>query len=155
MPRFGRSTTSPRGAPRRWTRTRVLSELKQFVGERQVLPTAAELNAAGRADLRRAMRLWGDAAFWAAELGVRLRPGQDRRAYTTAEAQRDFEAVLASVGAVPHAGAIRRLGYARLASYVERRGGAAAVLETFKKKGLGEDAGCAGPAGRVTVVELD
>lgn len=134
MHRYRRTTTSLRGAPQRWTKARVSSELKQFVGDRNELPTAAELNAAGRADLRRAMRLLGDAAFWAEELGLRLRPGQDRRPYTAADARRDLEAVMGAVGTVPHAGAIRELGYPRLASYVERHGGAAAVLETLNTR---------------------
>lgn len=118
-----------------------MSELKDFVGERQELPTAAELNAAGRADLRRAMHLWGDAALWAAELGFRLRPGQDRRPYTAADVRRDLEAVMTAVGVVPHAGAIRQLGYPRLASYVERRGGSAAVVETLNSEDVGGSSG--------------
>src|SRR5579875_2313564 len=124
---------SPAGAaksrrPRRgsvWTRERVRNELLAFVGDGKVLPTSGELNAAGRSALRRAMAHFGDAATWAAELGLDLRPGQDRRPYSVDDARRDIRAVVREVGRLPNATAIRRRGYTRLAAFVERHGGAA------------------------------
>lgn len=93
-----------------------------------MLPSSAELDGAGRSDLRRAMKLYGGAVEWAEDLGLELRPGQDRRPYTSDDARREIEEVMAYVGRLPSSGCIRGLGYRRLAAFVERMGGSRRVL---------------------------
>lgn len=112
-----------------------------FVGDSKVLLSSAELDAAGRSDLRRAMKLYGGAVEWAHDLGVELRPGQDRRPYTADDARREIEEVMARVGRLPSSGYIRGLGYRRLAAFVERMGGSGRVLAALGRQGRVSDSG--------------
>lgn len=117
----------PRG-PWRWTDDRLRAELEAFLAERQARglrgwPVAAEFDTSGREGLRDAIKRLGGATFWAAELGVPLRPGQDRSPYGESEALRDTRLVVAEQGRLPGGPALRRLGHPRLASYLSRRGG--------------------------------
>jgi hypothetical protein len=50
--------------------------LEAFAVGRDDFPTTAELNAAGRSDLRRAIADYGGAEYWAGELGLVLHPSQ-------------------------------------------------------------------------------
>ena len=92
-----------------------------FIGERPDWPTAVEFEAAGRHDLRRAVKRHGGAVAWAKRLGKQLRPGQDRTSYGEDDAMRDGLEIVDMRGHLPGAGEVRALGYHRLASFMQCR----------------------------------
>lgn len=99
------------------------AELTRFIGDREVWPTADEFVAAGREDLRTAVKRHGGATWWAAELGVRLRPGQDRSPYGVEEALEEARELIRQLGYLPGAKKVRSLGYPRLATFMSQGGG--------------------------------
>lgn len=122
-------------SPYRWTTARLRAELKAFLANEYLHPTAwpraMEFESLGRSDLRQAIKRHGGATFWARELGREMDPRQERSPYLDADALADAQAVLAVVGAVPCDARLRQLGYNRLAGYFKRCGGRTAVLTAF------------------------
>lgn len=104
-------------------------ELAVFLARREELtgrrdwPSFTELSAAGRGDLRAAIRDFGGAPYWAHEFGLELRPGQERSPYGEADALVDAKRCIAEHGKLQSPKTVRRLGYPRLASYLQIRGG--------------------------------
>lgn len=93
--------------------------LRELCAEREFFPTAAELEAAGRHDVRMALKKFGGHAEWAQRLGLPLRPGQDRTPYGAEDAVRDARLLMAELGPLPNMHAVRAHGYPRLASYIK------------------------------------
>lgn len=112
-----------RRAYARWTHSSIHAELLAFVGDRPDWPRAPEFEAAGRGDLRHAVKDHGGATYWAGELGLRMEPVQDRRKYTEADALRDLKVVVAQYGFLPGDGRLRQDGRSRLASFVRKQPG--------------------------------
>lgn len=64
----------------KWSKPRVERELREFLGERRMLPLRAEFEAAGKVDLWVAMRQCGGMMYWSRKLGVAVQAGPiDRR----------------------------------------------------------------------------
>lgn len=111
------------GRVSRWKPDVIRAELEAFLGDRTDWPTAHEFTAAGREDLRTAVKRHGGATYWANELGKSLRPKQERSPYGEAEALRDAKAVAARVGHLPGEKTLRSMGYHRLATHIAGYGG--------------------------------
>lgn len=130
----GSSRHVPSAQPRRrrrWTDELVVAELRRLLprtGGR--LPSAAELEQMGQKALRAAMRR-RSVSYWAQRLGVELHAGQDRSAYGPDEARRELFEVFRREGQWVGSNRLRELGYPRLASYVQRRGGTLAVCSAL------------------------
>jgi hypothetical protein len=110
----------PRG-PYKWTEQRTRSELEQLLartGGR--LPSAQDLERQGLWGLRNAMRRRG-VGYWAQELGLELRPGQDRRPYGLEQALADMRSVVCTQQEIVGWDRLRALGFSRLASYLRRQ----------------------------------
>jgi hypothetical protein len=108
---------------RRWDDESIRAELTRFIGEREVWPTADEFVAAGREDLRTAVKRHGGATWWAKQLGVPLRPGQDRSPYGVEDAVEEARELIRRLGYLPGAKTVRSLGYPRLATFMSQDGG--------------------------------
>lgn len=119
-----RRTAPERRKPKRWDDETIRSELGAFLGEQRTWPSASEFVAAGREDLRNAIKRHGGAAWWARELGIELRPGQDRAPYSEADALTEAKELVEELGYLPGQRKARELGYGRLATHISRRGGA-------------------------------
>ncbi len=123
MPRPGPANRPPW----RWTDERIRAELLQFLEQRRLetgrenWPTAVEFEARGAQRLRRVLRDHGGVTFWADQVGVPLRPGQDRSRYSDEKAAAELRALIERLGRVPGANKIRQLGYPRLASRIQHR----------------------------------
>lgn len=112
-----------RGGRRYWTPERLETALCEYIGDGEYFPTAVELEADGRSDIRHALKRLGGHSEWARRLGLPLRPGQDREPYSLEDAVRDARALVAAHGSLPGMRPIRREGYPRLASYIQWRHG--------------------------------
>jgi hypothetical protein len=113
----------PRPDRRRWTPKTIHAELRAYAAGMEHFPTAAQMEADGRGDLRRAIRNYGGTKHWAEKVGLSLRPGQDRAPYDTDDAVADARRLVAERGELPGMDKIRALGYPRLASFIHWRCG--------------------------------
>jgi hypothetical protein len=102
------------------------------MGQSEAMPTLRQLRDLGRTDLAKAIVAHGGVVIWAERVGLGLGAGQDRRPYGDREAVRDIRLVLVEHGRLPATDALRRLGYARLASYVQKRGGSRRVCAALR-----------------------
>lgn len=112
-------------APYRWNDEALDRELRDFVGERDSMPTRTEFEQAERNDLRAAVRDFGGTAYWAHRLAIRLGPGQEREAYRVEDALEEARAVYEQEGLLPNTKRLRALGFNRLASFIAKEGGVA------------------------------
>lgn len=113
--------------PWRWSDGRLRAELERFCreGAYTTFPTQRQFDQAGRADLRHAVRVYGGTVYWAKQIGLPLASRQDREPYTSDDAIRDASEVVAELGYLPGVPVLRRMGRNRLATAVQRAGGAA------------------------------
>jgi hypothetical protein len=107
----------------RWTDEALEAELRAFVSGRVGFPTMQEFVAAGRTDLRDAVKNYGGTVLWAQRLGLALRHGQDRSPYGAAEAIADAQRIIAKRGRLPNVKALRSSGHPRLATFIDHQCG--------------------------------
>lgn len=125
------STRRGGGTPRPWKwfdDVALEEELRAFTKDMSYFPTRREFNAAHRGDLRCAVADFGGTHYWADRLGLALRPGQDR-AYSDDDAVAEARLVIAKHGGLMGARRLRNAGHGRLASVVQRHGGAKRFVE--------------------------
>lgn len=115
----------------RWTDQDIEAELRAFTVEATAFPSSREFDAAGRADLRHAVRKKGT-AYWAQRVRLPLGSRQDRQPYSIERAVEDARSVVLTHGGLPSVPRLRELGLGRLATRVQEAGGA----ERFSKKYL-------------------
>lgn len=123
--RVPRRRPSRSEAPYRWNDEELERELRDFLGERDSMPTRTEFEQVGRNDLRVAVSNFGGIACWAHRLDIRLRAGQERETYGVEDALKDAHAVHEREGFLPNTKRLRALGFNRLASFIDKEGGVA------------------------------
>jgi hypothetical protein len=119
------------GRPRVWTEERILDELTRFVEGQRFFPTEAEFRAAGLASLRYAVTNYRGVPYWAARVGLPLRPTQKRSHYTLDAALAEAREVIAELGHLPGANKLRQLDRPGLATFVARNGGSSGFRRRF------------------------
>jgi hypothetical protein len=115
---------APSASRRRWTHDRIEAELSALLAQRSTWPNQEEFAQYGLRGLAMAVSRYGGITYWAERMGVRTRPGQRRGGYDERQARLDTEELIARLGYLPNARRIRAEGFPRLASLVNRRGGA-------------------------------
>lgn len=128
---YGHRMRLPDERRSRWTDATLETELQAFVSGRAAFPTMQEFVAAGRTDLRDAVKNYGGTVLWAQRLGLTLRNGQDRTPYGTAEAIAEAQRVIAEQGRLPNVTALRSNGHPRLATFISRCGGVKRFLAAY------------------------
>lgn len=127
-----RPASDERPAAGKWTDERIEQELRSLVAENGGrFPTRVELESRGLHGLRHALKRRG-VGYWAGRIGVGLGAGQDREPYGIEDARRDIDRVVAELGRLPGAPALRQLGYPRLATLVAGSGGVAKFCATYR-----------------------
>jgi hypothetical protein len=100
---------------------KVLAEFAEGGG--QGWPPQPEFAAMGQVGLYKAVTSGRGTVYWAERLGVRLRPGQDRRSLDEAEALAEAREVVAELGVLPSIPRLRAMGRFKLAAYLRRTTG--------------------------------
>jgi hypothetical protein len=106
----------------------VEEELRAFTKGMTHFPTHHHFDAAGRGDLRCAVTDFGGTPYWAKRLGLKLGPGQDR-SYSDEDAVAEARLVIAMHGRLLGVRQLRNADHGRLASVVQRHGGAKRFAE--------------------------
>lgn len=110
--------------PTRWTDDVLAAELAAFCKDRKTFPTLEEFEAAKRGDLRQAVKDFGGTPYWAERLDVVLGPGQDRNIpYALCDALADSRELIGRFGRLPNSIFIRKEGFGRLSTFIEKCGG--------------------------------
>lgn len=120
---FRRATRRLTG-PTTWTDERLEAALREFVGDAVEWPSRTRFMAADRQGLYEAMRDHGGHLYWAHRLGLRLSSAQQPRSVPLDELVDQARTVIAQEGRLPNQERLRLLGYPRLATAVQRAGGA-------------------------------
>lgn len=108
----------------RWTDEVLAVELAAFCEDRRTFPTLEQFEVAGRGDLRQAVKDFGGTPYWAERLGVALGPGQDRNVpYELTDVLADTREVIGQFGRLPNSIVIRKAGFGRLSTFIEKFGG--------------------------------
>lgn len=107
-----------RRGPQRWSDQELERELLAFLAGRKDWPTNSEFTAADRTNLAAAVSAYGGARYWAARLGCRIRPAQDRRPYSEEELVAEARLLIARYGRLPGIKRLQALGHGRLATAV-------------------------------------
>ena len=119
---------------RRWADDLLEQELRAFVAGGSDWPTVRRLRQAGRDDLVEAVRDLGGARYWAARLGLRVQPRQDRWPRPEPELVAEAEGLIRQLGELPGIGRLYQLGHPKLAALVRRSGGRVRFCAKFSLK---------------------
>lgn len=112
-----------REGPLKWTPDVLEAGLRGYTAGRESFPTAEQMTADGRTDLRHAVRKYGGVVHWSQILDLPLTKGQDRTPYSAEEAVAEARRLIDEFGRLPGIQILRKRGHPRLASFIDYRCG--------------------------------